>query len=814
MSTENKQWWNLRTLTQGNSANGVFILSGILVIAVLIIFYAVNTRIQQLSAEKLLELTTLKEDFSQKNQAIKDKVQMAFNNYLLFSDYHRETQRIEALVAAKTARELLDTYKKDIEERIGSQVAAQEIEQLDDIFSTFESTLINQLEPEEVSIQNTEIIQSEPSTETESFDVSAGDTLVEDSLVMDNTEQSVLSESPATVPTTDISVNKKTALGSLKEINDQLYIVDNAVDLLIGQQILNQKANKNHVIYIGFSLIIFILLIATWTIISGVQKRAITIISNDLKHIAKGERPELVSSKGTNLTSIVAASDEIVTYLDDAGLFAKKIGEGDFEYTFNPKSNNDVLGNSLIEMRNRLQEVAREDKIRNWTNEGQAKFGELLRLHNDDLETLGSQLLSNLIDYLNASQGALFVLNGDGEKHLDLLASYANKRRKFLTKQILPGEGLVGQVFEEGKTTYITDLRTDHYNIETGLGESKPSSLLIVPLKEEHKVEGVIEIASLQKFQKHEIAFVEAIGKSIASSFNSGKINETTKRLLEETQEKAEQMKAQEEELRQNMEELAATQEQIERRNKEMEEIQNKLSEERYLLLALLSESKDHIYFKDRDSKFIRVSQSMVRMFKKNDESEIIGKSDFDFGFGEHAKVAFDDEQRIIRTGKPMEDAIEVEKWDDGHVTWVSTTKNPLRDLNGNIVGTFGISRDVTHSKQDEIMLKKNKEWLEHYFHFSPAGFVVMDQHGNLQFVSEKILKHSKKQTDLKFEDIFRGMEFDEFLKAIEFQNKKEQEIEITLSLRDKSKTEISCVAISSGQENEDGTTNIFIIQK
>ncbi|MDZ7605074.1 MAG: GAF domain-containing protein [Cyclobacteriaceae bacterium] len=154
-----------------------------------------------------------------------------------------------------------------------------------------------------------------------------------------------------------------------------------------------------------------------------------------------------------------------------------------------------MLGNSLIEMRNRLQEVAREDKIRNWTNEGQAKFGELLRLHSDDLETLGAQLLSNLIDYLNASQGALFVLNEDGENHLELLASYANKRRKFLTKQILPGEGLVGQVFEEGKTTYLTDIRTDHYNIETGLGESKPSSLLIVPLKEENKVEGVIEIS-------------------------------------------------------------------------------------------------------------------------------------------------------------------------------------------------------------------------------------------------------------------------------------------------------------------------------
>ncbi|MDZ7605076.1 MAG: hypothetical protein U5K79_05700 [Cyclobacteriaceae bacterium] len=81
MSTENKEGWNLRTLTQGNSAHGVFILSGIIVLAVLLIFYSLNERNQKLSEEKLLELTELKEAFTEKNQAIKDNVQMAiFNN--------------------------------------------------------------------------------------------------------------------------------------------------------------------------------------------------------------------------------------------------------------------------------------------------------------------------------------------------------------------------------------------------------------------------------------------------------------------------------------------------------------------------------------------------------------------------------------------------------------------------------------------------------------------------------------------------------------------------------------------------------------
>ena len=154
-----------------------------------------------------------------------------------------------------------------------------------------------------------------------------------------------------------------------------------------------------------------------------------------------------------------------------------------------------------------------------------------------------------------------------------------------------------------------------------------------MPLKEEDKIEGVVEIASFEEIKPHEIEFIESIGESIASSLNSGKINETTKQLLNETQEKAEEMKAQEEELRQNMEELAATQEQMERRNKELEEIQIKFDKERYLLNALLNSSNDRICFKDMESKFIRVSQSMIDLFNKKDESEVLGNSDFNFGF-------------------------------------------------------------------------------------------------------------------------------------------------------------------------------------
>ena len=139
----------------------------------------------------------------------------------------------------------------------------------------------------------------------------------------------------------------------------------------------------------------------------------------------------------------------------------------------------------------------------------------------------------------------LFVVKEEGnENYLELLSAYAYKRKKCIDKKIEIGEGLAGQSFEEGKTIYLTDIKTDHYDIQTGLGKSQPSCLLIVPLKEEERIEGIIEIASLKELDTYQIEFVESIGSSLASSLGAGKSNQKSKKLLEETQEKAEDRKS------------------------------------------------------------------------------------------------------------------------------------------------------------------------------------------------------------------------------------------------------------------------------
>jgi len=130
--------------------------------------------------------------------------------------------------------------------------------------------------------------------------------------------------------------------------------------------------------------------------------------------------------------------------------------------------------------------------------------------------------------------------------------------------------------------------------------------------------------------------------------------------------------------------------------------------EDHALLQFVLDHSSDRIFFKDKQSRFIRISRSLARRFGLHDEDEIVGKTDFDFFSPLHAQTAFDDEQRIMQTGQPIFGKIERETMPDGRIRYAYTTKMPLRNESGNIIGTCGISTDLAKQMNDEEMLAKS----------------------------------------------------------------------------------------------------------
>ena len=133
----------------------------------------------------------------------------------------------------------------------------------------------------------------------------------------------------------------------------------------------------------------------------------------------------------------------------------------------------------------------------------------------------------------------------------------------------------------------------------------------------------------------------------------------------------------------------------------------NEIMDPGFLLENLMINISDSIYFKDLQSRFIMVNQACADKHRWGTTEAIMGKTDFDTFAPEHAERAYADEQHIIATGQPVRSLEEKEVWPDGHVTWASTTKMPLRDESGQIIGTFGISREITERKEAELRARR-----------------------------------------------------------------------------------------------------------
>nr|WKN40338.1 CHASE3 domain-containing protein [Tunicatimonas sp. TK19036] len=282
---------------------------------------------------------------------------------------------------------------------------------------------------------------------------------------------------------------------------------------------------------------------------------------------------------------------DLTSSLEKAASFIKEIAQGNYTVDWegltadNQAYNQGNLAGELVLMREQMKQVKQADEQRLWTTEGEGKVAEISRTYQTDLTALGDHLIAYIVKYLKANQGGLFILNDEAEydKHLSLIACYAYDKKKFEEKTIKVGQGLVGQAYLEQKTIRLKQIPENYVRITSGLGEATPGFLVIVPLKFNEEVLGVLEIASFHELASFEVDFLEQIGEIVASSVSIVRTNERTQELLAQAKEQTEEMRAQEEEMRQNMEEMQATQEQHERLQQELQEnekvLESKLEE-------------------------------------------------------------------------------------------------------------------------------------------------------------------------------------------------------------------------------------------
>ncbi len=493
------------------------------------------------------------------------------------------------------------------------------------------------------------------------------------------------------------------------------------------------------IVFISAIIVILFAILAT-VLLSRDIVQPISYVRSIIQKLSLGELPEKQNRRFNRdeVGEMAVAVEKLANGLRDTSLFAEKIGKGNYEVEHAPLSERDVLGNALIEMRNNLKRVAEEDKRRNWATEGLATFGELLRKNTSSIEDLCDEIMSGLVKYTHSNQGGLFIVNDEEqgqEPFLELKACYAWDKKKYIEQKIYEGEGLTGQVWQEGVYVYMTEVPSNYITITSGLGEANPRSILIMPLKVNDQIFGVIELASFNELAGYEIEFVEKIAESIASTLSSVKVNVRTQRLYEESTLLTEQLKGQEEEMRQNMEELIATQEEMERKQAEREAITEELQKREEVMRKSLEKAEKRekeamhsklilqkiidllpraVFWKDLDLRYLGCNQLFAKSSGKDAIEEMIGKNDYDMHWTKEESDSYrSDDREVLRTQKPKIDIEEHQTNLVGEVLWIRTTKVPLVDEENNPIGVLGMFEDITESKKQAELMHQQQEVLQ-----------------------------------------------------------------------------------------------------
>jgi PAS domain S-box-containing protein len=363
---------------------------------------------------------------------------------------------------------------------------------------------------------------------------------------------------------------------------EQYTVVNKTIKELQNYSIEQSKKTvaKSEAIFKSAIAIAIVLLVTGSLVMMGIGQWILKGITHQLSYLKSVF--EKLSLGDVNVRLQANSSDEIgqlsknissmITNLQSASEFSRKIGAGNLNSQLQVLSDQDILGISLNDMQKQLKMVSEEDRKRNWAIEGLAKLGDILRAQHESSQSMYDQLIKFVVKYTESLQGGLFLVNDAYDGTIDLVACYAYERKKFIQKKVQVGEGMVGQVYLEKMTCYLLDIPQNYLTISSGLGGANPTALLIVPMKIDQKVVGIIEIASFNPFEKYRIEFVEKLADSIAATVASVRVNEKTKVLLNISQQQTEELRAQEEEVRQNLEEMNATQEELNRKSLEYQD--------------------------------------------------------------------------------------------------------------------------------------------------------------------------------------------------------------------------------------------------
>ncbi len=364
-------------------------------------------------------------------------------------------------------------------------------------------------------------------------------------------------------------------------LNSELQYFFELYDKRIGQAITDRErtAQFAFVLLMGLLLLTLLNAFVSYNIIKVKVVNPLALLKTHSQKIAVGDFTTNIHL-GTNdeVGNLARAMNQLRKSLKAKSDFAILVGKQTFDQEFRPLSDKDELGMSLVKMSKNLQKTAEDDQKRLWLHEGMAKFLLILK-KDDDLSKLAYDVISLFVRYLNAGQGALyFAKTQAGEKpFLELACQFGGT--PIHVRKVVIGEGLLGAAAQDQQMLYLSDIRQNAKYLETATVSLALQHIVIVPLRTNHELIGIVELNSLHPFLPHELEFMETAAERIALTMADIKSEFRMRELIRDLQQKNEELLSQQEELQQNSEELQQNSEELQQITEQLQKLNDKLED-------------------------------------------------------------------------------------------------------------------------------------------------------------------------------------------------------------------------------------------
>jgi len=361
-------------------------------------------------------------------------------------------------------------------------------------------------------------------------------------------------------------------------------------------------------------------------------------IREQIRSLAKGYFPPNMETQKEPFTEMASDLEKLTTRLKKMNDFSLKLSANKVQYQDIPEFENEDIKRAFSNLLDRIHYIENQESLRNWAISGHTLFSGILRKH-QDLNKLCEEVCLRLTQYVQAHQSAIFIVNDTDPTNpfLEMTAAYAPDAKTLNNRNFRFGEGPVGEVANSLETYVLTDVPDDYLTLTSGLGESRPTSLLLLPLVSNDNLYGVFEIASFRKFQKEEVEFIKTVSDNLASVIGNIRNNQKTLHLLERSQELGRALKVRTEELQETNQKIQSAQFQLQRTNHQIEaqmDVLNQttleLSQSERRFYTLLENASEIIIIFEKDQSVRYVSPSVYRILGFN-PTDLLGFQFFRF---------------------------------------------------------------------------------------------------------------------------------------------------------------------------------------